>query len=161
MRPRCKVCGALYFWWNGSFCSQEYCAQGHPPRASKVFHHEAPKWLRTALNVGYAEEIRGHFRGGYYGVAKRTKLGSKAEAVDFMLNHVCRHPHLFDHWGRDAEENLISEPYAGDREIYREKAANFAQRIGADLAITNLTWHAPWIPECIRFTFSCQLMKEF
>ena len=103
--------------------------------------------MRAALNVGYPDEVCEFLRS-----RTRTKLGSRSEVWDFLLNMrlPCR---FLDHWGHDADDNLISEPYAANCQECLDVAKDFALRIGAVYTLSPITYHAPWIAECVRMTF--------
>ncbi len=60
---------------------------------------------------------------------------------------------LFDHWGTDADGNLVTEPYAGNCEKCLAAAAEIAKRLNLKHSVTRPSWHAPWIDECVRITF--------
>ncbi len=60
---------------------------------------------------------------------------------------------FLDHYGHDANNNFICEPYARTCEACHKDAKKFAQTIGATLSIDKFTFHCPWSDECIRMTF--------
>ena len=152
-RPKCAVCGKPFYWYDG-WKRDEYCKNGHPPRGARVFSGP-PKWMRAALNAAYPDEVRQYFRSGFY-MGHRKKLGNRIEAAIF-LGHIAQtgscHSFL-DHWGHDPEDNLISEPYAANCPDCLEAAQEFARRIGAVYTVSPVTYHAPWIAECVRMTFA-------
>lgn len=156
MPIKCAECGLPYFLWGSEWIPNEYCRNGHPPRAPKVHIHKTPKWLRGVLNMAYPEEVAQFVRTGLYGNRNRTKLGSRHESANFLANHVHRMIGCspFDHWGTDDEGNLVTEPYAKECDLCIAGVKEFAEKTGLRLTISDVTWHAPWIKECIRITFA-------
>jgi hypothetical protein len=147
--PKCETCGASFIRWSGEFCPPEYCRRGHPPRGAQV-SPGVPPWLRTRLNAAFPREIRAWIRCGH-GV-HRTTLGSKSEAWSFLANFTGEFSgsDSWDHFGHDAEDNLITEPYA-DRAEIEPRVAAFAAAISVKYSITEPSYHDPG--HCLRITF--------
>lgn len=154
--PMCKVCKALYIRWGGGFLAQEYCRVGHPKRASKILRGAIPVWVRQRIFAAYGTDVRGWMAA----IEDKGKIPSRDTVEAFLLND---HQNkvtpgcligFIDHFGVDAQQNFICEPYARHCKACQKDAEAFAERIGADFKMTALTFHAPWRTNCIRLTFT-------
>jgi hypothetical protein len=151
--PKCPECGACYCFYPGGWEPEPYYREGHPARGPKVFEG-VPAWLRVAINRAYPLQVR-CFLSPY---STRRKLSRGGDAERFLLNFpeiTANCPMGFlDHYGHDAANNFVAEPYALHCAGCRKDAQLFAESIGADLTVTRPTWHAPWLTECVRMEFS-------
>jgi hypothetical protein len=122
-------------------------------RATKVIRG-LPHWLYTAVNAAYRGEIRVLLpqKSG-----NRINVPSHGDVEWFLFQSCVIHPScgygVFDHVGHDSAGNMISELYAATCEGCQKDAELFATRIGARYSLTNLTYHAPELPNCVRMTF--------
>ena len=118
---------------------------GHeaPKRATRVLRG-FPAWLHPALNAAYPEEVAKRF-------GKPIRSDWAAGVLLCALNDAsgCA---PFDHVGHDADENLISEPYAATCATCQAAASEFARRLGVRFTVSEQTYHAPGV--AVRFTFS-------
>ncbi len=113
-----------------------------PQRAGRVYPR-SPAWLLPALNEAYEPEIAKRFGG------KLRNIGDADEFLRVLERGIgCK---LFDHRGSDGDGNFVSEPYARHCAKCRIAAAEFAERLGVRLEVSELTHHAPGF--AIRFTF--------
>jgi hypothetical protein len=110
--------------------------------------HAVPRWLKKRLN----EKLN---------LQGPSKLRSKLDAAIFIVNRSLpgyTEPRcdLFDHWGTDANDNLVTEPYARSCVTCLSQAVVFAKTLGLGLRISDdVEWY-PESKECIRFTFSLE-----
>ena len=107
-----------------------------PPRASQV-HPRLPAWLLPALRDAYPELA-----------APRVTAGEMLSRLERQIG--CS---VFNHYGTDPDGNFCSEPYARSCRVCQTAAREFAQRLGVRLEVSDSTFHAAHIAECVRFTF--------
>ena len=123
-------------------------------RGSRV-HKQTPGWLKDALNRAYRAEAK-NFMG------PRSKGFTNQWRTEMFLmnwnhwnrNHVTRLPDIFDHFGSDADGNLVCEPYFGraPEEDYQD-VERFARRLGCRVEFSLPSWHSPEDDDCVRITF--------
>jgi hypothetical protein len=105
------------------------CAANTPPRGAEVIRG-LPKWLQRSLKINFPGE----------------PLVLAPES--FLERHL---ESLFDHFGHDAEQNLILEPY-GKQAAIEARVAVFAKRLNVGYSVTLPSWHAPYWDDCFRVT---------
>jgi hypothetical protein len=153
-RAGCGWCGKTAEMFNAELYRREHlfmcetCTQDPPPRAPRVYPG-VPRWMRSRLNAKLPREVADYI--GKFN-RRRTRLASASETWSFILNSrevVVQ----FDHWGRDSEDNLVTEPYADHTPDFEAHVAGFANRLEVRHSIRLPSWHAPWDSTCLRVTF--------
>lgn len=114
----------------------EACLISPAARGGEVFSapYTGLRWLRKAVREAFAEQ--------------KPRVYSAQDALLFLVRGEYRG--VFDHFGSDVDGNLISEPYMGDE---MPGAAKLAAKLNVKFTYTRPSWHAPYMPDCVRITF--------
>jgi hypothetical protein len=105
-----------------------------------------PRWLRARLNAV---------------LDPWSKIPNKNQVGVFLMNggfpgFSARECRLFDHWGTDPEDNLVTEPYAKNCVTCLTQSVVFAETLNLGLYISDDPWWAPHLDECVRITFTLE-----
>jgi hypothetical protein len=123
--------------------------------ASRIRHAAIPRWMRIRLGEAYPRELH-----PWMNMLKhRSKIPSYDCCEALFLSSVVTPRCLvgfLDHWGSDPEGNFICEPYARFCLGCQNDAVEFARRLDCGYRLTDLTFHAPELRQCVRMTFSLQ-----
>ena len=85
-----------------------------------------------------------------FAYARPRWLTNRLEA---LIRERAEYDDVFDHWGRDSNDDLVAEPYATRSPEFDAAVAALAVVLGARYSITTPSWHAPYISDCLRVTF--------
>jgi hypothetical protein len=109
----------------------------------------APTWLRNRLNDFAPAEVAAFMqrRGG------GKKLHSGSHALD-CTRHLVPSPcvGLFDHYGKDLHNNLVTEPYGRECDGCLAALLAVSEKLQLSFLISDETWWAPHLKQCIRVT---------
>jgi hypothetical protein len=127
------------------------------PRELQLKLGKTPVWMRARLNAAFPEQVRTHLRQIQH--VRRTKLNSRDEAAWFVSRVLKHLPEcrcligIWDHWGTDQDDRLVLEPYARNCESCTKQIEWLAAKLDLRYTITQPTWWAPHLPNCVRVTF--------